>query len=122
METRQDLKRICPICGKEIYYRHIIEDGMDWEGHRRGSEEEWNEGYNCTCDNVQFKRMCINCEHYKNNNCTNDYMVRLFAHKIEKDTPVIIEDVKIRIPDDKVTMSCDYWNINADMIAKYFKK
>lgn len=49
-------------------------------------------------------------------------MVRLFAHKIEKDTPVIIEDVKIRIPDDKVTMSCDYWNINADMIAKYFKK
>ena len=66
--------------------------------------------------------MCINCEHYKNNNCTNEYMVRLFAHKIEKDTPVIIEDVKIRIPDDKVTMSCDYWNINADMIAKYFKK
>ena len=122
METRQDLKRICPICGKEIYYRHIVEDGMDWEGHKQGPEEEWDEGYNCTCDNVPFKRMCINCGHYNNNNCTNEYMVRLFAHKIEKDTPVIIEDVKIRIPEDKATMSCDYWNINADMIAKYFKK
>lgn len=56
METINENTRICPLCGKKIHYRNVYEDGSDWLGHQRGSSKSYTIGYECTCDNIKFKK------------------------------------------------------------------
>lgn len=122
MEDVRNLTRICPICGKTIKYKEIYEDGRDWEGHQRGTPEYRKEGYHCTCDSTPFKRMCINCKYYKNYTCTNYDMQSAYKQKIENISPLVIEEFKLKVPSNKITMSCNYWELNKDVLEPYFEK
>lgn len=75
METINENTRICPLCGKKIHYRNVYEDGSDWLGHQRGSSKSYTIGYECTCDNIKFKKMCLNCSFYQADTCINKSVI-----------------------------------------------
>lgn len=78
MRSVTTFNTICPFCGKNIQVRRIVEDGIDWEGHHRGSYREDVQTDKCTCEYgvmvgkmPPVKPMCENCKHYKHGYCEN---------------------------------------------------
>lgn len=122
MEERTSHTRRCPLCGKEIHYEIISDDGSDWCGHQRGHSSSQTIGCECECDKVKFKRMCFNCCYYNesSNICSNKEVVEEYKLKIENDkSPFKIDKLSIKIK--KPTNSCKEWTLDADIASSIFK-
>jgi hypothetical protein len=121
METINENTRICPLCGKKIHYRNVYEDGSDWLGHQRGSSKSYTIGYECTCDNINFKKMCLNCSFYQTDTCVNKNVIEKYKNTIETlDSPFSVEKISITVK--KPTNACDCWKVNSEIISRIFKQ
>lgn len=119
MEETITKKRICPLCGKTIHYRIVNDDGVDWLGHQRGSSRSDIIGYECECDSITFKKMCLNCTYYNSDTCTNKNVVQEYKKSIEKeDSPFALENISISIK--KPTNACKCWAVNNSIASKFF--
>lgn len=116
METSEEKKRICNLCGKVINYKVITDDGTDWCGHQRGQSSNRTIGYECDC--TQYKRMCMNCEHYNSPYCNNTETISLYQKKYE-DEIFAIDISELRIKD--ATKKCKYWKLARKIAEELFK-
>lgn len=122
MDERTQYTRICPLCGKEINYEVVYNDGTDWCGHHRGTASSETYGYECECDKVQFKRMCLNCCYYNDitNSCSNKKVIEDYKSKIENaESPFSVDKISINIK--KPTNSCKKWDIDNNIASSIFK-
>lgn len=122
MEERVTKQRTCPLCGKIIDYVYVSDDGADWCGHQRGSGSSGTYGYECTCDNIHFKKMCLNCLFYNENYnmCDNEKVIEQYKEEIQKkDSPFELNIISVLIK--KPTNSCKCWELKKEFINKLFK-
>ena len=119
MENVFSKSRICPLCGKTIYYKVIEEDGRDWMGHQRGKPSTRTIGYDCGCTIDKFKRMCLNCKHCVNSKCTSQGMINRYNLQLKHDMfdVGIVNNLKIKDP----TKSCEFWELHNKIGNTIFK-
>lgn len=119
METSNEMVRSCPFCGKEIHYRHVVEDGTDWYGHKRGSYKEYNaDSTECDCEKLPFKKMCLNCKWNNNRKCVCDAIIEDLKQTISSQSPFTVNDLSPEIKD--IHKKCTHWELNGHLISKYF--
>ena len=118
MQTTTEKERICPFCGKTIYYTIIEEDGVDWEGHHRGSYSSRTEGEHCECEKLPFKKMCLNCQDNAVGFCVNEDIVNTIKEKVGEETPFYVKHIETKIKDQ--TKHCEHWHLNTKLISNYF--
>lgn len=83
---------------EKIHYRNVYEDGSDWLGHQRGLSKSYTIGYECTCDNIKFKKMCLNCSFYQVDTCINKSVIEKYKNTIETlDSPFSVEKISITV-------------------------
>jgi hypothetical protein len=119
METKTNMVRFCPFCGKKIEYQHIQDDGLDWEGHSRGSYRCYDTEKRCKCEQGNFKKMCLNCEYNNDGSCICDNVIEKLKESINNDSPFFVKEISTEIKD--VTKKCSYWKLNGRLIEKYFE-
>lgn len=120
MDEVNHFNRNCNFCGKEISYTISHSDGVDWLGHHRSSSASYTNGYDCECDEVKFKKMCLNCKYYNELSCNNKKVIEEHKKSLEQsDSPFCIESIKISIK--KPTNSCKCWAISDEIVNKIFK-
>lgn len=120
METKIEGKRVCILCGETIEYTVYSDDGTDWLGHKRGSGGTHTVGNEHRCDEVKFKRMCLNCEFNKCEKCTNKDTVETFKKNLDDKSPFDISISSLVIK--KPTSKCDNWKVGDTIIEKIFLK
>lgn len=120
METKSNKKRVCSLCGETIEYTVFSNDGVDWLGHGRGSGYERTVGNEHKCDEMKFKRMCLNCDFNKSDMCVNKNTIELFKKNLGDKSPfgISIDSLVIKKPISK----CDNWKISNTIIEKIFLK
>ena len=119
MENIINKSRICPFCGKIINYKIVENDGRDWMGHQRGTPSTKKVGYDCDCTVDKYKKMCINCSYYINNECINKDMINKYNLQLKHDMfdVEIVNSLKIK----DVTKSCEFWNLHNKIGNLIFK-
>lgn len=78
METTYTSKTTCKFCGRTLTVTTTSDDGYDWCGHHRGycSSDTYTEKCSCEFGRLEnslphVKKMCMNCKHYQDGDCTN---------------------------------------------------
>jgi hypothetical protein len=121
MQSREESKALCPLCGNTYNVTTFSDDGVDYMGHARGIATCRSEG-ECSCEaykylkGVTIKPMCSNCISYNGCTCLNvkrneGLKRQLKALSIKVDDYTIID----------TTTRCDFWHLNVDILMKYIK-
>lgn len=115
METVTHYKETCPLCGDDIEITHRYEDGRDWLGHHYGHSETSVVRHPHKCDNIQFKKMCLNCISYNNKTqtCCNSNAYSVYFGDNNK--------TNVNFTIKKPKGHCRCWQLSIVYINKLFK-
>lgn len=119
METITNETRMCLFCGKEVHYTVIEDDGRDWMGHQRGKSQIYEKNNNCSCKPQDWRRMCLNCEHFKNDYCNNQDTINSYNQTLNTDFFDVKILSKIKIKDPK--KHCKFWDLKRSIGNTIFK-
>jgi hypothetical protein len=119
MESVTNKTRMCLFCGEEVHYNVIEDDGRDWMGHQRGESRIYETNNICSCKSKDWRRMCLNCEHFKNGYCYNQDTIDSYNQTLNSDFFDVQIVSTIKIKDSK--KHCNFWNLNRNIGNSLFK-
>ena len=119
MTEVENKTRICDLCGKTIHYKVIDDDGRDWCGHQRGKPSYNIVDNGCTCTPNDYKKMCLNCNHYVDGQCINKETITKFNTTFNDDDlfDIQITSIKIKNP----VKHCEFWTLRHCIGQRLFK-
>lgn len=121
MEHVTTKTRICEFCGREIHYKVVENDGIDWMGHHRGTPSLRTVDYDCKCDKSSFKKMCLNCNNFHLKSCTSKKHLDKINEELKTYSEWIDLPVISSVTPKNVTNHCEFWVISETIASKLFK-
>ena len=110
MRSVERFEVICPFCGCTLIKTRTIEDGVDWEGHHRGSYSCDEKVERCSFffgkmagKDISIREMCVNCKYYNGGCCNNTKRLSGIRNSISNfDIPLN----KVIVKNPKLSCNC----------------
>lgn len=124
MIKRNNYEVVCKFCGESRTVTVIDDDHVDMDGRNWIKPTSKKEDYGCSCEFGKLekkmdtpKEMCINCEFYDSDYCTNKDEIKDVANKITQ-FDFNFEKLKVTKP----LMKCNHYKLNYNIFESLFIK
>lgn len=88
----------CVFCGRTRRITHQSDDGLDYDGHKRGRAESWTFDMGCECplgkiehEKTTIKPMCLNCISFRDGCCNNTEALKKISGMFDVGRRVLVK-------------------------------